>query len=71
MIFCHKDIAEDLCHPTVNPLAMYNAFVANFDSIRHLFRGTWMEMGQLCDSTRPSGSNTFIKYFQQCHIEMT
>ena len=69
MIFCHKDIAEDLRSPTVNPLAMYNAFVENFDSIRHLFRGAWMEMGQLCDSTRLSGTNTFIKIFSNATLK--
>ena len=35
-VICQKDTAEDLCSPTVNPLAVYNAFVANYEEFKRL-----------------------------------
>ena len=35
-VICQKDTAEDLHSPTVNPLAVYNAFVANHEEFKRL-----------------------------------
>ena len=35
-VICQKDTAEDLRSPTVNPLAVYNTFVANYEEFKRL-----------------------------------
>ena len=35
-VICQKDTAEDLRSPTVYPLAVYNAFVANYEEFKRL-----------------------------------
>ena len=35
-VICQNDTAEDLHSPTLNPLAVYNAFVANYEEFKRL-----------------------------------